>query len=642
MILAAILRNYKCFKGINIIPFSDGNLDSLNIIIGNNGVGKSAVLEGINTLFHESPWIVNNEIRGKKEDVSVGAVMLIEKNRMANGFDSKELVILEEISNFFWSVEESTATLKQYSVFFDLRSKVIGNKDDFYLLVVGREFMQKDILCLTFTNLLRNVLTVDPKPTNQTISKLLTKTINLYTYIYIPVESSISEFVKLQNRSLQSLMDSSVKDSITRELNNKRITRENGNGKRIKLSLLELINEFLDKYVKGVEVDIQTVNSGYSYKPRPGQSSKLTANHVVDTIVAAYFSKRLFKKDGKEIQFLSSGEKRLILIDIISAFVKKENASHELIIAVDEPENSLHISKCYDQFQRIEKIALKYKHQLFITTHWYGSLPCLSKGSLVHIDDHGKPNITNLYNYFEKRGELPEDVYLKGFFDLSSSLLYAFRGSQKNWLLVEGYEDKKYIEYHLHRDDVRIIPLGGCGNVRKVYEYLYAPLSSKEFQSYTKKIICLIDTDSQCPTLGIHSGTSRDVLSIRRLHEKEDGEIILLDIDNPSRKETEIEDILIPRQFYDSLKEAIEGYGDTDDQDAFASFSFDDTASHSRLKGDDSILKLINVTRNAKLDKQRIVDFVDAHKDIIAKLYTSRPNMGVSLTWVDKLNELLQ
>lgn len=642
MILAAVLRNFKCFKGINIIPFCDGNLDSLNIIIGNNGVGKSAVLEGLNTLFNETRWIVNNEIRGKKEDVSTGAVMLIEKSRMTCGFDSKELGLLEEISSFFWSVDESNTTLKQYSRFFELRSKVLDKKDEYYLLVVGREYEQKDILFLTFTTLLRNVLTAEPKPTNQTLSKLLTKTLSLYTYIYIPVEFPISEFVMLQNRSLQSLMDSSVRDSITNELNSKRISRDNGNGKKVKLSLLELINEFLDKYVKGVEVDIQSVNSGYSYKPRPGQSSKLTANHVVDTIVSAYFSKRLFKKDGKEIQFLSSGEKRLILIDIISAFVKKENASHELIIAVDEPENSLHISKCYDQFQRIEKIALKYKHQLFITTHWYGSLPCLSKGSLVHIDDYGRPNITNLYNYYEKRGDLPEDVYLKGFFDLSSSLLYAFRGSRKNWLLVEGYEDKKYIEYHLHRDDVRIIPLGGCGNVRKVYEYLHAPLSSKEFQNYTKKIICLIDTDSQCPALGMSSGTTRDVLSIRRLHEKEDGDIILLDIDNPSRKETEIEDVLIPIQFYESLKDAIDSYGDTDDKDAFASFDFDNTTNHSRIKGDDSVLKLNNVTRNAKADKQRIVDFVDAHKDTIAQLYTSHPLPSTSLTWVDKLNELLQ
>ena len=639
MIIAAILRNYKCYKGINIIPFGDGNLDSLNIIIGNNGVGKSAVLEGLNALFNEEPWIPNKEVKGKKEGVSVGAMMLVEKKRVASAFDSKEISILEEVSEFFWNVDETNTTLSKYTLFFELRNQFIERKSEDYLFVVGREHEEKDLQFLTFTTLLRSALT-DPKPTNQTLSKVLLKVLSLYTYIYIPVETSISEFVKLQNKSLQSLMDSSVRDKIAEELNNKRVNRDKGGGKKLKLSLLELINEFLEKYVSDVEADIQSVNSGYSYKPAPRQSSKLTANHVVDTIVAAYYSKRSFKKDGKEIQFLSSGEKRLILIDIISAFIKKKNTSHELIIAVDEPENSLHISNCYDQFRRIEDIALQYNHQLFVTTHWYGSLPCLSRGSLIHIDKFGKPNVFNLFNYYEKRGELPEDIYLKGFFDLSSSLLYAFRSSNRNWLLVEGYEDKKYIEYHLGKKNLRVIPLGGCGNVRKIYEYLHAALSSKDFQYSTKKIVCLIDTDAQCPTIGIGSGSNKEILKIRRINEQDSGEIALVDIDSSNRRETEVEDILNPKQFYDALKDAIEKYGMTEDKEAFAAFDFDITAKNSRIKGDDSILKQNTLDRNAKEDKQRIIDFVDAHKDIIADNYTKSPYTGPSLSWIDKLNEL--
>ncbi len=640
MILAAILRNFKCYKGINIIPFSSGNLDSMNIIIGDNGVGKSAILEGLDTLFNESQWIVNNE--SNKTDVSVGAVMLVEKYLVNRVLDKNDGLLLAEISDFFWSVEESNTTLKQYSKFFELRNSVAKHKAEFYFFVVGREYEKKDLLFLTFTSLLRNSFSSGSKVSNQDLSKLLAKVLSLYSYIYIPVETSISDFVKLQNKSMQSLMDSSVRDRIAEGLNRKRVGRDNGYGKRKVLSLLEMINELLEQYVNGVEADIQRVYSGYSYKPGPWQSSKLTANHVVDTIVSAYYSKRLFKKDGKEIQFLSSGEKRLILIDIISAFVKKENASHELIIAVDEPENSLHISKCYDQFQKIEDIALKYNHQLFVTTHWYGSLPCLSRGSLIHIDNSYKPEVTDLYNYFEKRGTLPDDIFLKGFFDLSSSLLYAFRGSDKNWLLVEGYDDKKYIEYHLSRSDLRIIPLGGCGNVRKVYEHLYAPVSSKDFQYSEKRILCIIDTDAVCPSLGgIGSGTSNKVLMIRRFNEMENGDIALVDIDMPSRKETEIEDVLDPRQFYEALKSAITEYGSVEEQKAFSSFIFDETANHSRIKGDDSILKLNDLTRNAKDDKQTIVSFIDSHKDIVANFYTTKPYSGVPLPWVLKLNALL-
>lgn len=634
MILAAILRNYKCYKGINIIPFSNGNIDCMNIIIGNNGVGKSAILEGLNSLFNETHWIVNNE--SKKDEVYVGAVMLVEKDRVDKVLDLSEKHIMEEVSNFFWTVEPANPTLRQYAKFFELQKSQMERKEDYFLFIVGREFQQKDLQFLTFANPLHNALT-DPKPDETLLSKILEKVLSLYTYIYIPVETSISDYLKLQNQSFQTLMDTSVKENIAKELNKGRITR--GGGRR-KHSLLELINESLEKYVTDVEKDIQMVYPGYSYKPAPRQSSKLTANHVVDTIIAAYYSRRSFKKDDKEIQNLSSGEKRQILIDIISAFVKKQNPSHELIIAVDEPENSLHISKCYDQFKRIEEIALKYKHQLLVTTHWYGSLPCLGNGSLIHIDEHSVPKLVNLYNYFEKRGELPEDVYLKGFFDLSTSLMYAFRGAKKHWLIVEGYEDKKYIEYHLGNNEIRIIPLGGCGNVRKVYEYLHAPFISKDFQFSTKKMVCLIDTDAQCPTLGIDSGGNKDILKIRRLNEQENGEIALVDVDSPTRKETEIEDILNPQQFYEALKASIDQYGTSEDKEAFASFDFDETATHSRIKGDDSILKQNTLDRNIREDKQRIIDFVDAHKDVIANIYTSTPYVSTPLGWVNKLNAL--
>ena len=642
MILAAILRNFKCHKGINIIPLCRESLDYMSIIIGNNGVGKSAVLEGLNTLFNNASWIVNNEIRGKKEEVYVWAVMMVEKSRAATILDGREIQIMEEVSNFFWDVEETNPTLRQYAKFFELRNAFVAHKNDNYLFVAGREMERNENPFLTFTSLLRGALTVDTKPDNHTLSKLIEKILSLYTYIYVPVEASISEFVKLQNQSLQTLMDSSVRESISQELTNKRITRTKDNGKKIKLSLLEMINEFLEKYIQGVEYDIQSVYPGYSYQPAPRQSSRLTPNHVVDTIVSAYYSKRSFKKDGKEIQYLSSGEKRLILIDIISAFVKKRNAAHELIIAVDEPENSLHVSKCYDQFKKIEEIALKYNHQLFVTTHWYGSLPCLNKGNLVYIDNHGKPSVYGIANYYEDRGELPEDVYLKGFFDLSSSLMYAFRESGKHWLLVEGFEDKKYFNYHLGRNDIRIIPMGGCGNVRKIYEYLFIPCSSKEFSRFTKRMVCVIDTDAQCPTIGLKCGDNNDILKIRRLQQLPNGDVDLVEVNAPERHETEVEEILNAKQFYDALTEAINQYGEDEDKAAFETFEFDNTAKNSRIKGDDSILKVKDITRNAREDKQRIMTFVDEHKDAIADIYTQSPYTGVAPSWVAKLNALLQ
>ena len=186
--------------------------------------------------------------------------------------------------------------------------------------------------------------------------------------------------------------------------------------------------------------------------------------------------------------------------------------------------------------------------------------------------------LLSISNYYENRGTLPNDIQLKGYFDLTSSLLYAYRNSGKHWLLVEGNEDKKYISYYLQNKNINIIPLGGCGNVKKVYEYLFIPMSADGFNKFTHKILCLIDTDQKSISMNVSSGDDKSPLLIRRLLELSGGNISLVKIDNPDRNPTEIEEVLEPKLFYDSLSEAIDKYGTDEDKEAFAAFDFDNTS----------------------------------------------------------------
>ena len=131
MILASILRNYKCYKGINMIPFYSDDVQDMNIIIGDNGVGKSAILEGLDTFFNDAPWIVNKDIRDKKE-CSVGAVMLIQKDFVESVLDTREKIILDEISDYFWTAEESNTLVRRYTDFIPLRNNVTNYRADYY------------------------------------------------------------------------------------------------------------------------------------------------------------------------------------------------------------------------------------------------------------------------------------------------------------------------------------------------------------------------------------------------------------------------------------------------------------------------------------------------------------------------------
>lgn len=77
-----------------------------------------------------------------------------------------------------------------------------------------------------------------------------------------------------------------------------------------------------------------------------------------------------------------------------------------IVIAIDEPETSMHVSNCFKQFSRLEELADIYKKQVIVTTHWYGFLPIAQSGNMQHIqNEDGNVSIStfSLSNIMESR-----------------------------------------------------------------------------------------------------------------------------------------------------------------------------------------------------------------------------------------------
>ena len=51
MIIGIFLKNYKVYDGLKFIPLSNGSYFSA--LFGPNGVGKSSVLEALDTFFND-------------------------------------------------------------------------------------------------------------------------------------------------------------------------------------------------------------------------------------------------------------------------------------------------------------------------------------------------------------------------------------------------------------------------------------------------------------------------------------------------------------------------------------------------------------------------------------------------------------
>jgi ABC-type cobalamin/Fe3+-siderophores transport system ATPase subunit len=649
MIAGLFLRHYKIYKGATFIPFGIKQIENLNLFIGQNGAGKSSILEALDTFFNGRQFIVHNTEK-RTEAFSAPFFMISEKE--FKNYSIKSRIIIQTVSDFLISTQESQSTnYKPYKNFFEQKEKLIQEYPTyfFFLFATWAEQERNQEVFITFDDKIKKKILESDEITNdnelqKALNTLKTEILNFYSYQYIPVETSIEDFLRLESKGMQELMSENVKKRIEKTLNEKLPTR----GERKKqLSILDIVNEDLDIFVDEVEKIIQEIDKEYDFEKDYKTKTRLTANHLTDVVIDAFFSKRTLKKSKKPIKNLSAGERKKALVDIAYAFLTQDTKRDtKVILAIDEPESSLHISMCYEQFERLETLANQFNIQLFITTHWYGALPIVEKGNLYHIDsvNFDTPQISefSFRNYFEERGSHPNDIQFKSFFDLASAIISSLRIKENNWLIVESEEDKKYIEKHLiSKDNLKILPVGGCTIVKLLYDYLYTPISQKSDAKDLKgKIFCLIDTDIQGINIrNLPEDLKTKLLILRRLQVNNNNEIELIRIDNNISYPTEIEESLNPLAFYNALKTTIENSTDEKVKEAFYKFKFDENIINSYIKGDNSIIyPVINDGSNPRIEKEIISNFVDKNKLEICNNYCAQ-DIAETPKWINEIEK---
>ncbi len=650
MIIGLFQRHFKIYKGAKYIPFGTNQKEMFNLFIGQNGAGKSSILEALNCYFNNSEFIYHSN--EKRSEAFISPLFLIKKDELVD-FDKKTQEIIPIISESLLSLSLTSSTnFKPYESFFEQQKFLNTLKETHYIFTVAF-FPQNDNnqqYFITFDNIIKKKIQEveefnDEKHYFSTVQKLKSDIIKNYSYLYIPVETSIDDFLKLESRGMQDLMSEDVKKRIEKTLNEKLPIKE---GRVQRKSILEIINNDLEEFVKEVESTIQEIDKGYDFEKEFKAKTNLTANHLSDVMIETYFSKRKLKKNGKQIKYLSAGERKKALIDIAYSFLIQENTKkRKIILAIDEPESSLHISMCYDQFNRLEELSSKFHIQLLVTSHWYGSLPIIDKGNLYHIDSKDEDVVINQYsfrNYFEESGSNPSDIQFKSFFDLASAIISSLRIQDTNWLIVESEEDKNYITKHIEIEkNLKILPVGGCSIVKLLYNYLYTPISQKsEKNELNGKIFCLIDTDFQgVGTKNFLDDHSNGLLRMRRLQVMENNKIELHKIDTDIKYPTEIEEALNSKAFYEALSITIEGSANEIIKNIFKKFKYDEESINSFIKGDKSIIYPDTnavFDGNPLKDKEIIVDFIDNFKKEICSNYCKIDEVPKP-DWINKIED---
>ena len=296
---------------------------------------------------------------------------------------------------------------------------------------------------------------------------------DIYSYIYIPVEIDVEKFTKIETENMQKVFDKRIIEQIDDSLKEVNTDLINSN-----------LNTFID--------DISSIlNNEYHYDTWKKSKKNITTNDIVEKVLEAFFQKRIllkwkkWDKSSKKVSELSAWEKRQALINLIYAFLKREKEREkDIIIWLDEPENSLNISLCFEQFEKLKEISKN--NQVLITTHWYGFLPIVSKWYWHFLDEWDKEKIEfltyELYNYrslikkdIEKsRNIIPSNFELKSINDLIQSIYSSIRNKNNkyNWIICEWISEKIYFEYffkeEIEKNNMNILPVGWAYKVIEI------------------------------------------------------------------------------------------------------------------------------------------------------------------------------
>lgn len=574
MIVGIFLRYFKTYQGINYIPITDK--DKFCGLVGENGIGKSSILEALDCFFNSKEWNFHTATKksGKQSTKpSIVPVFLIQKKffKEASEEFNKALLLSDFVLN---AVEENVALstkshMKRFMEHRDLIKSNI-NIDDYFLLPIGLDYENNISISIFNSNSLLDKLNKEGLLEGKTslneedlndFKPVLNAIKNIIEYIYIPREIDPENFTKLETKEIQVLMG----ETLTQILSDKVTSQQ----------ILE-INKNLNGFLKTLEDELEL----YSYRTPTDRQQQLRKSDVYNLIIQAFFNiRKLHKKHGDswmEINSLSSGEKQKAIIDVAHGFLSKHRKSGtKLIIAVDEPESSLHMSACFDQFDSLYQISRDCMQVMF-SSHWYGFFPIIESGSATIISKREGTHVfdqINLASYREQikqmatssRGRLPFDIRLKSMNDFVQSVMTSAMGENPyNWIICEGSSEKiylnKYLEDLIKIKRVRIVPVGGAREIKRLYNYFSTAYD--DFKSeITGKVILISDTDAELVRYEVTEYENLICKRIVNCSNERDTKLVNIQA-NPLSPATEIELALNGKVFYETLLGFVGDYPD--------------------------------------------------------------------------------
>ncbi len=488
------LKKLKIKKYKNLIDF-DINFEAgqgLSILIGNNGSGKSNVLEAISGIFanaylakaiHKFVYSLTYEIRGKEVKLEqtiyrcqyyVDGKVIAVKDLASQGLLPTNVIAL-------YSGEDKRWWHNYYEPFYFKFARDInagaGNNLSPKMYYINKYYWDIALLSLIYS-------------TAEDDKRFLKDIIG---------RDTVDHILLFYTQNVERHCKSELLKSFLQSVNLFSEHSKGPDGEPVYLYAMTK-ETIYDTYGVRVFEDFAAMKNFYMFVDAKFLNNKPEEFNYYEKQLFDYFVQAYMPKDKKAIKNieliyngfsakdLSEGEKKLILIRSVLSFVADENS----LILFDEPDANIHEGRkqqLYDLFAEY----CKFDRQMIVATHSPILAQLAKEKELLMLElENGKSTILSdeKIEKIKKLSGTSWDVIGQGMMLKSSRPLVVFEGKTDVMYVKRALEMLKSRSDDYAALNVDFLNANGAGNVKSFIDNL------KSFVSDSKKIIIFFDRDN--------------------------------------------------------------------------------------------------------------------------------------------------
>lgn len=482
------IKQYKNLIDFDI-DFQTGN--GLSILVGNNGSGKSNVLEALSGIFanayaaqrtHKFIYSLTYEIKGKevKQEQTIYRCQYYVNGRVIAIRELIKQGLLPSNVIALYSGEDKRWWYNFYEPFYFkfIKSIKTGTSN---IVSPKMYYINKYYWDIALLSLIYSTAEDDKAFLRNTIGTESMDHILLF-YTKAVTNSCESELLKafLESVNLFSAHDKGPKNEpvFLHAMTKEAILESFG---------ITVFTEYAALKNFYMFVDAQFLNN------RP-EEFNYYEKQVFDYLVQAYMPKdqKIITNielihNGFSAKNLSEGEKKLILIRAVLSFVADENS----LILFDEPDANIHEGRKQELYDLFAEFC-KYERQIVIATHSPIIAQLAKEKELLMLEQNGNKSALLTDEKIEKIKRLSGtswDVIGQGMILKSSRPLVVFEGKTDVMYVKRALDLLKQTVAKYNALSVDFLNANGAGNVKSFIENL------NELVSTDKKIIVFFDRD---------------------------------------------------------------------------------------------------------------------------------------------------